>query len=51
MVDGSWARGTPELDQKWLMSQEVDVFDVVVCLVLSLSLLLRLSRVDALENA
>ena len=33
------------------MSQEVDVLDVIVSLVLSLCLLLRLSRVYALENA
>ena len=41
----------PELVEKRLVSQEVDVFDVIVSLVLSLCLLLGLSRMYALEDA
>ena len=41
----------PELVEERLMSQEIDVFDVIVSLVLSLCLLFGLSRMYALENA
>ena len=40
----------PELIEQRLMSQEVDVFDVIVSLILSLCLLLGLSWMNALEN-
>ena len=43
--------GRPQLVEKGLVGQEVDVFYVVVSLVLSLCLLLGLSRMYALENA
>ncbi len=42
---------TPERLQQWLMHQEIDVLDVVVGLVGAMHLLLRLARVDALEDA
>lgn len=52
-----WRKGVtldmhkPELVEERLVSQEIDVFDVIVSLVLSLCLLLGLSRMYALEDA
>ena len=50
----AWQPGpliSPKLVEKGLVCKKIDVLDVVVGLALSLCLLLRLARVNALENA
>ena len=41
----------PELGQKWIMSQEADIFGMVVSFVVSLCLLFGLPWMDAFQNA
>ena len=41
----------PELGQKWIMSQEADIFGMVVSFVVSLRLLFGLPWMDAFQDA